>query len=135
MNHLEQVGMGQPHCIKSSGFKSSTLISSHLQVDKKREPIFKLGHGCTSKEQRRSSSASLMKCKYMFQSKNTYSNLDGFWRSACCLSVFVYLWCLLEDELTISVSDTGPKLVTKIFVLISVTFSVDRTQLEVKGRH
>ena len=32
------------------------------------------------------------------------------------------------DELTISVSDTGPKLVTKIFVLISVTFSVDRAQ-------
>lgn len=29
-------------------------------------------------------------------------------------------------QLTISVSDTGPKLVTKIFVLISVTFSVLR---------
>lgn len=33
------------------------------------------------------------------------------------------------DELTISVSDTGPKLVTKIFVVISVTFSVERAQL------
>jgi len=33
------------------------------------------------------------------------------------------------DELTISVSDTGPKLVTKMFVLISVTFSVERAQV------
>lgn len=40
------------------------------------------------------------------------------------LSVFA------ADVLTISVSDTGPKLVTKIFVLISVTFSVERAQGE-----
>ena len=34
-----------------------------------------------------------------------------------------------KEQLTISVSDTGPKLVTKMLVLISVTFSVgtDRT--------
>lgn len=34
-------------------------------------------------------------------------------------------------ELTISVSDTGPKLVTKMFVLISVTFSVETDQKRV----
>lgn len=45
--------------------------------------------------------------------------------SLCVSMVFA------ADELTISVSDTGPKLVTKIFVLISVTFSVGRAQLRV----
>ena len=36
---------------------------------------------------------------------------------------------LVLNELTISVSETGPKLVTNIFVLISVTFSVDRMKV------
>lgn len=43
-------------------------------------------------------------------------------QSVCVSAVFA------ADVLTISVSDTGPKLVTKIFVLISVTFSVERAQ-------
>lgn len=34
-----------------------------------------------------------------------------------------------KRPLTISVSETGPKLVTKMLVLISVTFSVDRKQI------
>lgn len=59
--------------------------------------------------------------------KNTNCGLDGL--DVC---VFVQLCVSIlfaVVELTISVSDTGPKLVTKIFVLISVTFSVEREQL------
>lgn len=59
--------------------------------------------------------------------KNTKCGLDGL--DVC---VFVQLCVSIlfaVVELTISVSDTGPKLVTNIFVLISVTFSVEREQL------
>lgn len=57
------------------------------------------------------------------------------WALETLVCVFVHLSQSLSvvfavDELTISVSDTGPKLVTKMFVLISVTFSVEREQME-----
>lgn len=54
--------------------------------------------------------------------------------------VFVQLYeskMFAVGPLTISVSDTGPKLVTKMFVLISVTFSVQRereTERELERR-
>ncbi len=71
----------------------------------------------------------------MFPSKNTFSRLGGLWRRVCVCVCPAYpiSFCVsmmfAAEELTISVSDTGPKLVTKIFVLISVTFSVERAQL------
>lgn len=126
MSHLERAGTGEPHCIKSKKKSESfTFILSHLQVKKSQSSKSQRRHECTFKEIAGAAVPCSWNVNIMF--KNTNCGLDGL--DVC---VFVQLCVSIlfaVVELTISVSDTGPKLVTKIFVLISVTFSVEREQL------
>lgn len=107
-------------------FKSSAFILSHLHLrrvglQRRNEDMSVVAAGEAGAAVPVSWNVNIM-----ISSKNTDSCLAKLWRRAFEFVQLRVSTVFAAGQLTISVSDTGPKLVTKIFVLISVTFSVER---------